>query len=184
MLNGCVTVGTEFARPPPDAIELGKTTFGQIVERFGKPGEETRLRKNGDLLRAISYTYANDGQPTKVPNTLAMRQIVFMFSGDVVVMESYASSFASDSTDFDERRLNDIVKGKTRCAEVVEILGRPAERAIYPATNKPGESMIGYEFNYVKRPVLQFKTYKKELQVRCDPAGVVSDVAYAEVGDR
>jgi len=182
MLAACA-VGTEFVRPAPEAIEVGKSTYNQVIEHFGKPKDETRVRKNDELLRAISYTYANDMESAKVPNTLAARNIFFLFLGEVVVAEEFNSSFASDSTDFDQRKVGDIVKGKTRCEEVVQMLGRPAGKAIYPAIDKRGESAIVYGFSYVKRPLLQFKTYSKQLKVVCDSGGVVTDVSYVEAGD-
>lgn len=182
LLSACA-VGTDFVRPSADTIELGKTTYKQVEERFGKPKDETRIQHNRELLRAVSYSYANDFDRPKMPNTMAMRQLIFLFSGDIVVMESFNSSFATDSTDFDQHKVGDIVKGKTRCDEVERLLGRPSGRAIFPIVDKHGESAISYEFSYVKRPLLQFKTYKKGLQIICDSAGVVSDVSYTEAGD-
>lgn len=182
MLTACA-VGTDFVRPPADAIELGKTTYKQVEERFGKPKDETRVQHNKELLRAVSYSYANDFDSPKVPNTMAMRQLILLFSGDIVVMESFNSSFAADSTDFDQHKVGDIIKAKTRCSEVVQLLGRPSGRAIFPAVDKQGESAMSYEFSYVKRPLLKFKTYQKGLKVMCDSEGVVSDVSYTEAGD-
>lgn len=182
-LSACA-VGTPFVRPAPEVIELGKTTYAQVVERFGKPSDETRSRKDDQPLRAINYTHASDAEAAKVPNTLGIRQIVFVFADDIVVAEGFVSSFASDSTDFDDRRVGEIVKGKTRCDDVVAMLGRPSMRAIYPVVDNRGESAIGYEFKYVKRPILQFKMFVKGLIVSCDAAGIVTSSSYSESGDR
>ena len=177
-------VGTPFVRPAPEAIEMGKTTYAQVVERLGKPSDETRSRKDGHVLRAIDYTHASDAEAAKVPNPAGIRQLIFVFSDDVVVAESFVSSFASDSTDFDDRRVGEIVKGKTRCDEVLAMFGRPSARAIYPVADQPGETAIGYEFKYVKRPILQFKIFAKSLLVTCDAAGTVTQSTYSESGDR
>jgi hypothetical protein len=183
VLAGCA-VGTEFVRPAPDAIQLGKTTYKEVVERLGAPNEEKRLRYNNRPLRSISYSYIGEVEVPKVPNTMGGRELSFLLSGDVVVAERFMSSYASDSTDFDEHKVDDIVKGKTRCDEVVAMFGRPCARAIYPAVDEEGESVVGYVFEYMKRPLLQFKMFRKSLVVYCDAPGVVKDVSYTEVGDR
>jgi len=119
--------------PAPEAIELGKTTYAQVVERLGKPSDETRSRKDAHALRAIDYTHASDAEAAKVANTAGIRQLVFVFSDDVVVAESFVSSFASDSTDFDDSRVGEIVKGKTRGDEV---LSRDV-RSTFPHGTRP-----------------------------------------------
>lgn len=176
--------GDPVVRPAPDAIELGKTTYAQVVERLGKPSDETRSRKDDHALRAIDYTHANDAEAAKVPHTAGIRQLVFVFADDVVGAEIFVSSFASDSTDFDDRRAGEIVKGATRCDDVVSMLGRPSMRAIYPVADKQDETAIGYEVKYVKRPILQFKMFAKSLVVTCDAAGIVTQSTDTESGDR
>ncbi len=37
---------------------------------LGEPQEETRIRKNDKSLRQISWTYVNDAETPKVPNTI------------------------------------------------------------------------------------------------------------------
>jgi hypothetical protein len=182
-LSGCA-VGTAFVRPAPDAIQLGRTTYAEVVERVGKPEEEKRARENGRELRQIAYAYVGEAEAPAVPNTVGGREMFFVFSEDIVVAEGFMSSYASDSTDFDDRKVADIVEGKTRCDEVVSMFGRPDVRAIYPAVEKEGETAIGYTFRYLKRPALQFKMFRKGLQVGCDSAGVVTKVSYTEAGDR
>lgn len=183
VIGGCA-VGAPFVRPASDAITLGKTTYSEVVARMGEAGEESRSRKNGYLLRSLVYTYAADAEPPKVPNTLSIKQALFVFADDVVVLEGFVSSFAADHSDFDDRKVGDIVKGKTHCDEVVAMLGRPAIRGIHPIVDEKDDYAIGYWFQYAKRPALQFKFFKKELDVLCDRAGIVKDVGYSEHGDR
>jgi hypothetical protein len=183
LLVACA-IGTAFVRPPEDSIRLGETTRAQIVERFGKPDEEQHLRKNGQTLANLSYTFSSGAEATRLANSLCVRSIEFSLSGDVVVEESFVSSCAADHTDFDEGKVADIVKGKTRCDEVIAMLGRPAARAIYPIASDKGEVFLGYRFMAPKRPLLQFNIYRKALAVVCGPDGIVRETEFVEVGER
>jgi hypothetical protein len=175
-------IGTAFVRPAEDFVRLGETTRAQVIERFGKPDDEQHRRRDEHTLTVISYTYSNNAEATKVPNTLCVRMIEFTLSGDVVVGESFASACASDHTDFDEHKARDIVKDKTRCDEVVAVLGRPAGRAVYPVAREKGEMYLAYHFLYAKRPLLQLNLYQKVLGIGCSADRVVRETEFMERG--
>jgi hypothetical protein len=175
-------VGTPFVRPAQESIELGKTTYRELVDRLGKPDDDKPMRWNDVQIRSVSWTFANNADAPKVPNTLGIRQLEYLIANDVVVAERFASSFASDHTDFDEKKASDIVEGKTRCEQVIALMGPPAARAIHPAVDAKGDTAIGYVFQYAKRPLLQFDFYTKSLVVECGPDGVAKSVKYSELG--
>lgn len=176
--------GTGFVRPPADAVRLGETTRAQIVERFGKPRLERQFRLNGVTLWSAEYFVASDAEAPKVPETRCMRWMIFFLADDTVVGDGFVSACASDHTDFDERKVGDIVKGKTRCDDVTAMLGRPGMRGIYPAGVKPGELNLGYVFRYEAGAGRQANSYLKDLEVLCDPQGVVREVTFEETGGR
>jgi outer membrane protein assembly factor BamE (lipoprotein component of BamABCDE complex) len=176
--------GTEFVRPPADAVRLGETTRSQIVERFGKPRLERQFRKNGALLRSAEYFFASEAEAPKVPGTRCLRWMIFYLADDTVVGDGFVSACASDHTDFDERKADYIVKGKTRCDDVTAMLGRPAMRGIFPAGVKQGELNLGYVFRYEAGTGRQAKSYLKDLEIVCDPQGVVREVTFDETGSR
>ncbi len=182
-LSACA-FGTQFTRPAEDFIRLGETTRAQLQDRLGKPEEEKNFRQDGLPLKGIRYVYSNEAEAAKVPNTLCIRSLSFVLVDDIVIAEAFVSSCASDHTDFDEAKRSEIVKGTTRCDEVPSILGRPNWRGIYPLVKEKGETYLGYQFQYVKKPVLQFKTYEKELEIVCDSKGIVREVSFGEAGDR
>jgi hypothetical protein len=173
-----------LVRPAEDAVRLGETTRAQVVERFGKPKLERQFRKNGALLRSLEYFSASEAEAPKVPGTGCMRWMIFFVSDVVVVGDGFVSACASDHTDFDEGRARDIVKGRTRCDEVIAMLGRPAMRGIHPAGVKQGELNVGYLFRYEAGAGRQARSYLKDLEIICDPQGVVRDVMFDEVGSR
>jgi hypothetical protein len=183
VLTACA-VGTPFSRPPEDFVRLGETTRAQIEQRFGRPDDEESFRQDGVAGQFVQYTYMNDAEPPKMPNTLCMRQLGFALVDGVVFAEHFVSDCASDHTDFDERKASTIIKGQTHCSEVVAILGRPSYRATYPLTTEKGDMHIGYSFQYMKRPPLQLNMYEKSLQVVCDANDVVQKITFIESGDR
>jgi len=181
-LTACA-VGTAFVRPPEGYVHLGETTRAQIVERFGKPDEDEPRRINDQSLRVISYTYSSNAEAPKVPNTLCVRTIEFTLSGDIVVEEGFASACASDHTDFNDHRAREIVVDKTRCDQVIAMLGRPASRAVYPIAREKGELFMAYRFMYPKRPLLQLNIYQKVLAIRCGADGLVLEMEFMESGE-
>lgn len=182
-LAACAT-GVSFTRPPEGFARLGETTRAQVEARFGKPGDEETVRRNGLVARMVQYTFSDSAEAAKVPNSLCIRSITFALVEDIVVAEHFVSACLSDHTDFDERKADRLIKGQTLCDEVPAILGRPSYRAIYPLTKEEGEVEIGYEFQFFRRPLLQFDLYRKELLIRCDAGGLVGDVTFSESGNR
>ena len=172
------SVGTHSVRPAPESVELGRTTYRQLVDRFGKPDDDKPMRWNDVQIRSVSWTYANNANDApKVPNTLGIRQLEFLLAHDVVVAGG-VSSFAVDHTDFDEKKATGIVEGTTRCEQVIALMGPPGARAIHPAVEGKSDSLVGYVFQYAKRPLLQFDVYTKSLVVECGPDGVAEVVKY------
>jgi hypothetical protein len=182
-LGGCAT-GTAFTRPPEGFARLGETTRTQVEALLGKPDSEETVRRDGLVARMVGYTFSDSSQEAKVPNTLCIRSINFGLVGEIVFAEHFVSACLSDHTDFDERKADRLIKGQTLCDGVPAILGRPSYRAIYPLTKVEGEVEIGYEFQFFRRPLLQFDLYRKELLIRCDAGGLVRDVTFSEAGNR
>jgi hypothetical protein len=183
LLAACA-IGTQFVRPPEDFVRLGQTTRAQVEARLGKPDDEKNFRQDGLQARGIQYTYSNDAETAKMPNSLCIRSLTYVLVDDVVYAEGFISACAVDHTDFDERKAAEIVKGRTRCDDVPQLLGRPSLRAIYPVAKVKGESVLGYQFKYPKRPLLQLNFYEKDLEIVCDANCVVREVALSEAGDR
>jgi hypothetical protein len=182
-LTGCAT-GVPFTRPPESFVRLGETTRAQVEARFGTPGREQSYRQDGLQAQFVDYTYSSDTETAKMPNSLCIRSLTFALVDNVVFAELFVSSCVSDHTDFDERRAGDIVKGTTKCNDVIAMLGRPAYRAAHPVAKEKGGMDIGYRFMYPIRPLLQLNIYEKSLAVVCDAEGLVREVSFSEAGER
>jgi hypothetical protein len=185
LLTACATtIGTQFARPPADAVRLGETTGEQVVAQFGKPQDEKRYRADGQLLRTMAYYFGSETEPAKDPGAVCFRRLVFVLSDDTVIRETFESSCVADHTDFDERKASEIVKSKTRCEDAIAIMGRPNSRGIDPAGGKKGQLGIGYLYSNFARSVDTAKPYRKELELLCDPDGIVREMSFREFGSR
>lgn len=182
LLGACA--GTDFKRPVPNALTLGKSTAEDVTRVMGAPSQVGEAQKNEQKIRNARYVYASTGGESLYPGVVPARAMVFSTFNDVLVGQQFISSFKSDATEFDESKRNDIVKGKTTGAEVEALLGKPSGEVIYPVIKKTGEKAYVYGYTHVKGTPFNMKIYTKTLLVSLDAAGVVSDVEYASSGER
>jgi hypothetical protein len=151
---------------------------------MGPPRQVGELLKNEQKIKAAQYVYATVGGESLYPDVVPTRVMVFSTFNDVLVGQEFVSSFKVDATEFDEAKLQNIVKGKTTRAEVEALLGKPSGEVMYPIIKKVGEKAYVYGYSQAKGTVFNMKFYAKTLVVSLDPAGVVSDVEYSSSGER
>jgi hypothetical protein len=100
-------------------------------------------------------------------------QLVF-WNGKLVSYGS-TSSFENDSTNFDESRIAQIERGRTRGAEVVQMMGKPPSgAAIFPMIAVPEGRAMMYNFSEADLPNSQ--RHRKFLAVYVDRDDVVRDM--------
>jgi outer membrane protein assembly factor BamE (lipoprotein component of BamABCDE complex) len=183
ILSGCA--GTNFKRPDPGALELGRSTSAQIAQVMGGPAPQTgEVLRNEQKLKSARYAYAEGAGTGKYPGVVPARAMGFLTFNDVLVAQEFVSSFPNDATDFDESKVSSIVKGKTTKPEVVSLLGNPNGHGIYPFIKKQGETAYVYSYSHAKGNAFNMKFYSKSLVVSFDATGVVSDVEYTSNGDK
>ena len=182
-LLGCA--GKDFVRPDPATLKNGETTYAQVTERFGKPFAEGSTTKNEKTVKSISYAYASlGGRPAK-EGVVPARGMGLYFYNDTLVGYEFLSSWAEDSSDFDESKMNQIVKGLTTRAEVVQLLGRPSGFAIYPMIKAAtGEAAVYVYMEVSGGPFTGRKTFRKSLIVAFDDKGIVTDVDFTSTGTK
>ena len=182
-LLGCA--GKDFVRPDSATLKNGETTYAQATERFGKPFSEGSATKNDKTVKSISYAYASlGGRPAK-EGVVPARAMALYFYNDTLVGYEFLSSWAEDSTDFDESKVNQIVKGSTTRAEVVQLFGKPSGYAIHPMIKAAtGEAAVYVYMEVSGGPFTGRKTFRKQLLVTFDDKGTVTDVDFSSSGTK
>lgn len=182
ILGGCA--GTNFKRPDPSSLTLGRSTSSDVIAAMGEPRQTSEGLKNEKKVRSLHYAYADSLGSAKYSGVTPARAIVFTTYDNVLVAQEFISSFKDDATDFDDAKVQQISKGKTTKAEVIQLLGKPNGEAIYPITKHENENASVYSYSHVKGSVFNMKFYKQALVVSFDNAGIVTEVEYTSQGEK
>jgi outer membrane protein assembly factor BamE (lipoprotein component of BamABCDE complex) len=182
VLAGCA--GTDFKRPDPQSLVVGKSTAADVTRVMGAPRQVGEVLKNEQKIKTARYVYATTGGESLYSGVVPARAMVFSTFNDVLIGQEFVSSFKIDATEFDDSKVKSIIKGKTTHQEVEALLGKPSGEVIYPIIKKVGEKAYVYGYSHAKGNAFNMKFYAKTLVVSLDPAGVVSDVEYTSAGDK
>ncbi len=176
LVSGCFTVGA-LERVPEADLVLGSTTEAALTERLGAPRETSEETINDKTIRGLYYAYATSYTTDTVTEGLSVaRAQWFYFSDGVLVGHQYRSTFASESTDFDESVVSDFREGITTRAEVLKALGPPTGRRAYPLVEKPEEDGFGYLYRLIDTRKRGFPVLRKDLVVVFGPDDVVRKI--------
>lgn len=182
LVSACA--GTNFKRPEPQALVVGKSTTADVVRVMGEPGRTGESLKNDQKTRTLQYVYAEGAGEGRYPGVVPARAMSFTTFNDVVVGEEFISSFKADATEFDEAKVASIVKGKTTRAQAVSLLGRPNGEAIYPVIKDRNLRAAVYSYTQAKGTVFNMKFHSKLLLVSFTPNDVVADVEFTSSGEK
>jgi outer membrane protein assembly factor BamE (lipoprotein component of BamABCDE complex) len=182
LIAGCA--GTNFVRPQPDALVLGKTTYQEVLRQFGEPYRKGTAVQEGLSVTTIAYSYSSATAGTGLGGITPGRTIAFSFVNDVLVGYDFISSYEADSTDFDETKLGQIEKGRTTRAQVEALLGRPGGMYAYPLIKNKSEQALVYSYLKMTSGPFSVDMYQKKLVVVLDSNGVVTDVAFSTSGEK
>jgi hypothetical protein len=176
----CGSTGRDFARPQADQLVLGRTTYADIVSRFGRPEQHRTVTNNGEQVTAISYSYTGPGAASSAEGVSAAKSMGFYFLRNTLVGYEYVSTFKADSSDFDDTRIGDIQRGATTEAQVKDLVGRPTGMYIFPLIPRQDGHALLY-LHGQKKGSAPFA--RKQLLVTVDAAGIVRDVQFEKTGD-
>lgn len=182
VLSGCA--GTDFKRPEPDALRVGKSTQADVIRVMGTPLQTGEVLKNEQKIKVSRYAYAEGAGTGRYPGVVPARAMVFSTFNELLVGQEFVSSFPQDATDFDESKVSGIVKGKTTRAELIAALGKPTGDAVYPLIKNQNEKAVVYSYSHAKGSVFDMKFYSKTLVVSFGANDIVSDVEYVSSGEK
>src|SRR5262245_22615785 len=177
---GCAGGARDFARPSPNEFALGQATEADVMGRFGSPQERGRALKDGVEVMSMSYSYGDAAARASAPGVSAARAMAFYFVKGTLVGYEAISTFAADSSDFDDTRVSDIRRGVTTEAQLGELVGRPSGTYVYPLAPAPGQRVLVYA-HAQKRGAAPMA--RKQLLVTVDAAGIVRDLQWEKIGE-
>lgn len=171
---------------------VGKTTKNEVYATYGAPQREATTVTSGDDLAAKQTKSEFDAAPVAGTDltyfynfiesseawtvTTSVKTATFQFHDGILVSYGFSSSFAADSSNFDEGKLSQIQKSKSTEADVAQLLGPPSGEAVYPAVLTPGNRRMVYSYVTFDQPTQ--KVAAKALIVLFDKDGHVLDYKY------
>jgi hypothetical protein len=180
-LGGCA--GKNFVKPDSAEFKLGQTTYSQVVNKLGEPRSKGDEVKNGEAIKTITYAYATSaGEPLQA-GVIPARAMRYYFNREVLVGREFISSFKSDHSNFDEKKVPTIEKGKTTRPEVIRIFGRPSDSFIKPMVKETSGEAIGYSYSATSGGAFTgLKFSRKALRIAFDKDDKVLEVDYSSSG--
>ena len=177
VLSGCA--GTDFVRPDAGRLTIGKTTQVDVMKEFGSPYRQGQGLKNGQSVLSLSYAYAEASGAPYRPGVTPARAQVFHFHNNLLVGHEFISSWASDHSDFDDSKVDQIVKGKSTREDVQRLFGRPAGVYVFPMIKATVGDALVYAYSETRQVgFASFSFKRKVLVVTLGANGIVDDVDY------
>jgi hypothetical protein len=169
LLAACYSTGRQFVRPNLDALELRRTTVGEVVASFGQPNTIASFVNNGKKIERFQYQYYTAAGYAIGVGPVG-RTASFFFSDGTLTGYLYTSNYPGDSTDFDETKAQAIVKGKSTKRDVEVLLGKPVGMGVYPLIDSVEDTELRYSYVGGKGPIL------KNAIFRVGSDGIINDV--------
>jgi hypothetical protein len=169
----------DIPRQAAEKFVVGTTQRKQVVDEYGVPKRQGQTLKNGKMVWTLSYTHAEAGGKAHNPGVTPARAHTFYFLNDLLVGYEFISSWENDHTNFEDRKVEEIVKDKSTREEVVRIMGRPGGQLTFPMINATTGDALMWAYVEVKRSgFASFTMSRKLLIVTFDTNNVAVDVAY------
>ncbi|MDX2128549.1 MAG: hypothetical protein SFU91_05895 [Chloroherpetonaceae bacterium] len=147
VLNSCNTFGVNFVTPKEQDLIIGITTKQILLNKLKKPIKSSKDLRNGQMVESLYYYYAI-GQGA-ITSTYSSKAFTAFFKNDTLIGYIFNSSFKEESTDFDETKVEKIVKGKSSQEDVLASFGKPSGKTLYPVTEEDKTQEGDYNFYYV-----------------------------------
>jgi hypothetical protein len=164
----CTSTGRNFDRGST-ALVLGQTTLAEATAAFGEPTERWTESANvetitvfdelkprpASLKRAavpgdfeqLRYAYTHATMIVLSDRTIGrLRMLKLSFWNDKLVHYHFLSSFPEDATNFDEKRVTSLTRGRTTRTDVLNHFGPPGGEGIYPHVARRGTRQYVYEY--------------------------------------
>jgi hypothetical protein len=179
-LTACMN--QNWKKPEPDSLILGKTTYDEIKQQFGKPAREGTVMKNGSQLKTLTYVSNTWKEKDEAFKGIPARSLGFWFKDNVLVGHGYNSSFKSDCTFIDPAKVKQIKKGGTTFSQAIDILGKNYGECLYPLVKDEEGRGITYNYFQNRAGFLKNELYSQFLIISFNKQDVVTDVDFTTSG--
>ena len=135
LLSGCAgrSSASNGAQPSASPLVLGKTTYAEVVARYGPPRSEEANVQNGQPIKTLIYAKSGAG---------GGRLTFFNFSNLLLVGHNVRRD--ASEIDLNDTKIAVIKEGETTERQVLGLLGEPSGQFIYPLTSHKGDTGFGY----------------------------------------
>ncbi|MBS1155129.1 MAG: hypothetical protein H6R07_1053 [Proteobacteria bacterium] len=181
-LSGCA--GTNFVRTSDDQLIIGKTTEAELKAKLGAPYREGTVTKNDQQIKTMSYAYASTSGEAAAPGVTAARSQGYYIFKDVLAGHEFTSSWKQDSTDFDESKISQIVKGKSTRKDVTALYGLPNGKYAYPVIPAQGDEAYVYLYSQTSGSAFSLKFFNKLLVITFGADGIAKNVEFSSSGQK
>ena len=148
----------EFNRPQPERLALGQVTLQEIAASYGRPFSERTTVISAPAaagtgggpgatgtFKILNYRYVPPGE-LMFSGAPASKALAFEFFNDRLIAYNFISSVETDSSNFDDAKVEQLRNGDTTREQIEALLGPPGGRAIFPSAGIPlGEERWFYE---------------------------------------
>ena len=153
-LTACA--GTDFKKIETNQLAYGSDTPETIKQKLGEPYNEGIATINEKQFKTMNYAYSSAGGAPAHKGVSASRGQGFFFFQNKLVGHNFISSWAIDSTDFDESKVSEIKEGSTTIQEVIELLGNPGGEQVYPLVKNANEKAKTYSYSHMTGSAFAF----------------------------
>lgn len=194
LLVGACSAGRNFNMPTDGTLQLGVTTPQEAVTMLGEPmSKSSATVGNVEAATAPTSVFAEVRAPGSYDNFVYVyidttgQQLIGQLAGVRQArilrmtfwngkLASYValSSFQNDSTNFDDSKISQIERNKTRGTDVRLLLGPPSGDAIYPVISAHEGHVILY--GYSEDDIHASQRRAKFVAVYVDGADTVRDL--------
>jgi hypothetical protein len=130
LVSGCVSVGHTFSYATASNLELGQLTLSDCRSVFGEKPSAVSQQINADgKYDIVRYTYAHANM-----GSARARTLILEFKDGKLNAYVYISSFAGELISVPVDKINQLKKGESTKADVLNLLGKPNGKALCPST--------------------------------------------------
>lgn len=189
------THGQNFEKPSLETFNLGVTSRFEVQSKFGNPYRQSATSRGDDetstapsspfaavpvagSMYFVSYLYHDDTLSLLFNRPVRAKVINFAFWNDVLVGYNFVSGFTADSSNFNERFVSLLERGKTRKIDVEQMVGPPTGRVVYPLLRDNGDEEFIYEYVEIAGAI-HHERRAKSLYILFDRDGVLRDYSFS-----